>query len=116
MTHQTNNKWWQVLALAVVIGGGLSLLASSSPDGLEKVAQEQGFIDRAAQYLPGLMPDYRRPGVDHELLATSIAGIAGTLGVFTILFLIGSRLFVVRYPKITPVMEIEEAKMDSLKN
>lgn len=111
------NKWQSVLIAALCIGGGLSLLASSSPDGLEKVAEDQGFIDQAAQYLPGLMPDYRMPGIGDERLAASLAGIVGTLGVFGILFVFGRFVFAVPdQPKRTPVMEMEEAKMDSLKN
>ncbi len=105
------------MALAVVIGGGLSLLASSSPDGLEKVAQEQGFIDRSAQYLPGLMPDHQMPGIENERLATALSGIIGTLGVFGMLFLFGSRIFSIPdQSESTPVMEMEEAKIDSLKS
>lgn len=117
MNRQMNDKWWKVLALAVLIGGGLSLLASPSPDGLEKVARDQGFIDRAAQYLPGLMPDYQMPGIGDERLATSLAGIIGTLGVFGILFIFGRFVFAVPdQSKSAPVMEMEEAKTDSLKN
>lgn len=117
MNRRMKNEWWKVLALAVLIGGGLSLLASPSPDGLEKVAEDQGFIDRAAQHLPGLIPDYQLPGIDDERLATSLAGIIGTLGVFGILFLAGRFIFAIPdQSKSTPVMEMEEAKMDSLKN
>jgi hypothetical protein len=80
-------RWFTILALAVAIGLGtaFSPFASSSPDGLEKVAEEQGFRDRAQ---PGPVqddapvPDYAFPGIEDARLATAVAGFAGTLGVF----------------------------------
>ena len=80
-------RWFTVLALAVAIGLGtaFSPLASSSPDGLEKVAAQQGFLDRgrpAAVQAPA--PDYAFPGIEDAHLATALAGFAGTLVVFVL--------------------------------
>jgi hypothetical protein len=80
-------RWFTVLALAVAVGLGtaFSPLASSSPDGLEKVAEQQGFLDRgrpAAVHEQAPVPDYAFPGVEDARLATALAGFAGTLGVF----------------------------------
>jgi hypothetical protein len=80
-------RWFTILALAAAIGLGtaFSPFASSSPDGLEKVAEEQGFLDRgrlAAVQEEAPAPDYAFPGVGDARLATAIAGFAGTLGVF----------------------------------
>jgi len=57
-----------ILALAVAIGLGTaaSPFASSSPDGLERVAGDQGFLDRgrvAAVQERSPAPDYGVPGV-----------------------------------------------------
>jgi hypothetical protein len=80
-------RTFAVLALAVAVGVGTaaSPFASSSPDGLERVAAEQGFAD--AGRLHDLQDDapvahYAFPGVGNERLATGLAGFAGTLAVF----------------------------------
>jgi len=80
------NKY--ILAVAISVGGGLSIFASGFPDGLEKVAENKNFIDLAISYWPGFIPDYLMPGVTYERLATSIAGIIGVFSVFLILSLI----------------------------
>jgi hypothetical protein len=65
-----------LLALAVAL---LSPLASPYPDGLERVAETQGFSDRARPARCGLIPDYAMPGVDNPTAATLAAGLTGTL-------------------------------------
>jgi hypothetical protein len=80
-------RWFTVFALAVAIalGTAFSPFASGSPDGLEKVAQDKGFVDRgrlAAVQQEAPAPDYAFPGVDDPRVATALAGFAGTLGVF----------------------------------
>jgi cobalt/nickel transport system permease protein len=75
---------------AVWIGGGLlaivlavlSPIASSHPDGLEWVAEQQGFLNAAQGPLYNVMPDYVLPGVSNEALATILAGIIGVVLVF----------------------------------
>ena len=68
-----------LLALGVAIIA--SFFASSHPDGLEKVAEDLGFIERASD-TPGAMPDYLFPGITSEGFATAIAGIIGTIFTF----------------------------------
>ena len=49
------------ILVILIIAMALSLTASSFPDGLEKVAENLGFIDRATDLLPEgffLIPDY----------------------------------------------------------
>jgi hypothetical protein len=72
-----------ILALAVAVGlaAAASPYASSSPDGLEKVAGDRAFLDRAVQK-DSPAPDYAFPGVDDSRVATGLAGFAGTLVVF----------------------------------
>ena len=85
-------RWWVAglaLALAVAI---LSPLASSHPDGLERVAEDQGFIDAARDAPIEIIADYVFPGVANEALATILAGIVGTVLMFALLFCLGRLL------------------------
>ena len=75
--------------LVWIVGLGLALLlaiasplASAHPDGLEWVAEQQGFLEAAQGPLYEIIPDYVFPGVSNEALATILAGILGTLIVF----------------------------------
>ncbi len=75
-------RWvWGGLALAIVLAL-LSPLASPYPDGLERVAENLGFIERAQEPLYEAIPDYVFPGISNEALATIAAGIVGTLIVY----------------------------------
>ncbi|MBC7228263.1 MAG: energy-coupling factor ABC transporter permease [Thermoflexales bacterium] len=77
-------RWvWGGLALAVVLAL-LSPLASPHPDGLERVAEDLGFIERAQEPLYQVIPDYVFPGISNEALATIVAGVVGTLIVYGI--------------------------------
>lgn len=82
-----------VFAWAVFAGGVLSLFASSSPDGLEKVAEMQGFLEQGKQLFVAVIPDYMMPGIYNQELATSLAGIVGTSVVFVALILMGKYLY-----------------------
>jgi cobalt/nickel transport system permease protein len=69
----------------------VSPLASSSPDGLEKVAIDQGFDDTAEDHAlaEGPLADYGVEGVEDEGLSTGLAGIVGvaiTFGLGMIVF------------------------------
>ena len=79
-------KWWYgVLILALLIAIS-SPLASSSPDGLERVAEDRDFIDVALAPIFSIFPDYVIPGVTNEAMATILAGLLGTLILFGIGF------------------------------
>jgi cobalt/nickel transport protein len=78
------------LLIALVIGVFLSPFASSSPDGLERVAEDKGFIERALESsLPSIIPDYAFPGIESEKLATSLAGLVGVVLTFGVAVVIG---------------------------
>ena len=71
------------LALAIGLGAAFSPFASAAPDGLNKVAERQGFDARArSQRAP--IAGYAVPGVRDARLAKGLAGFAGTLGVFVL--------------------------------
>ena len=75
-------KWWLVALVVCLLVAVLSPLASSSPDGLERVAEDKGFIGRAQEAPFQLIADYVFPGVENEAVATILAGLVGTLVLF----------------------------------
>jgi hypothetical protein len=80
------SKWW-LISLAVCLAVAcLSPLASSSPDGLERVAENQGFIGLAGGAPFQVIADYVFPGIKNEALATILAGIIGTLILFGVAY------------------------------
>ena len=86
-------RTFTTLALAVAVGlaTGLSPYASSSPDGLERVAADTGFLgDGRLHTVQNHSPiaDYAFPGIADQRVATGVAGFVGTLGVFVIAFAI----------------------------
>ena len=56
-----------------------SPLASSSPDGLERVAEDKEFINKAEDAPYKVIADYAFPWVENEDVATVLAGIVGVL-------------------------------------
>ncbi len=78
---------WVWIGLLVALGLALlSPLASPYPDGLERVAEDHGFIERAQEAPYHLLPDYTFPGLGEGPLSTILAGLTGTL----LLFAVGS--------------------------
>lgn len=77
--------------IALVLAGFGSWYASGSPDGLERVATDQGFIETAKEHELAGSPfaDYAFSGVANERLATGLAGVAGVL----LTLVIGGALF-----------------------
>jgi hypothetical protein len=79
----------------IVAGLGIALLvtlfspfASSSPDGLERVAQDKGFSGVAESPPYRLISDYVFPWVGNKDLATVLSGIVGVLIVAAVVFAI----------------------------
>jgi cobalt/nickel transport protein len=75
----------------LAVGALLSLAASPSPDGLERVAEDKGFLERAVQtpLLRSPLPGYLFPGIADEKLATGLAGFLGTLILFALGYGVG---------------------------
>ena len=85
-------KWWHI-GLLIALGLALiSPLASSWPDGLERVAEEKGLINAARDAALRVVPDYVFPGVGNEALATILAGLVGTLLLFALTYGLGTLL------------------------
>lgn len=86
------------LLAALILAFFISPFASSSPDGLEKVAEDKGFLEKGevAPAINSPIPDYAWPGVNKESLATGLAGIFGTLIVFGAAYGIGTIVKIVK--------------------
>jgi cobalt/nickel transport protein len=84
-----------ILVVALVLAGVVSFYASGSPDGLERVAQDQGFSDTERDHATadGPLAGYSADDVDDERLS---GGLAGAIGVVVVLALAGGLALVVR--------------------
>ncbi|MEU9982039.1 energy-coupling factor ABC transporter permease [Streptomyces sp. NPDC050856] len=72
--------WFTGLGAALVLAGLVSYYASASPDGLEKVAADQGIDKKAEEHAAAGSPlaDYGVTGITDARLS---GGLAGTIGV-----------------------------------
>ncbi len=81
-----NKKWWLIALVFCLVLAAISPLASSSPDGLEKIAEDKGFINAAEEAPFEIVADYAFPGIENEAMATILAGWLGTLVLFAIVY------------------------------
>ena len=77
-----------ILAVSIIIAGFVSWFASTHPDGLERIAEDKGFIEKEEESSYKIFPDYSIPGIN-PLWSNGIAGIIGTLAVFGLVMLLG---------------------------
>jgi len=75
------------LIITAATVGLASLFASTSPDGLEKVATDLGFITTSQAAPFELFADYSIPGFD-GVAGTALAGVAGVLVVLLVIVLL----------------------------
>jgi hypothetical protein len=91
-THRNDRSraHWVLIALgliaAVVVAA--ALFASGDPDGLERVAEDTGFIGAGEDSPFSLIADYVFPGLDGPA-ATIVAGLIGVAVVFGVVWFIG---------------------------
>ena len=85
-----------ILAVSIIIAGFVSWFSSTHPDGLERVAEDKGFIEKAEESSYKIFPDYSIPGIN-PFWSNGIAGIIGTLAVFGLVMLLGK--FITRKKK-----------------
>ena len=85
--------------VSLLLAGVVSFYASSDPDGLEKVAEDIGFIETAKDhtYADGALADYGVKGIDNERASVGLAGVIGVIGTAVV----GGALFtfIARKPK-----------------
>lgn len=91
---RTRNRTLLLIGLLVSLGlaGIVSYYASSSPDGLERVADDEGFLSTATEHATAQWPlaDYSVAGIGNGRLA---GGLAGVIGVLIVLALAGGLFF-----------------------
>jgi hypothetical protein len=84
-----SRKWIAVIVVGLAIAAVVALfspLASSHPDGLEKVAEDKEFIDKAEDPSYEIFPDYTIPGIDNEEVTTILSGLIGIAIVAAVCF------------------------------
>ena len=79
-------RWWLTALVVCLAIASISPLASSSPDGLERVAEDKGFIGLGVEAPFEIIAEYVFPGIENEALATILAGWIGTLILFGMVY------------------------------
>lgn len=77
-----NRNWAILMAVGIGIAIFITLFspfASGSPDGLERVAEDNSFLDKGEDAPYEVIADYVFPGIENEAVATILAGIVGVL-------------------------------------
>jgi hypothetical protein len=91
--RMSGRRWWLVgLGIAVLVVIVLAPMASPDPDGLERVAEDTGFLGTARDALYSVLPDYTVPGLDDPVLTTIASGLVGVAVVFGVAVLLGRLL------------------------
>jgi len=80
------SKWWLISLVICLAVASFAPLASSSPDGLERVAEDKGFIGLGQEAPFQIIADYVFPGIENEAVATILAGLIGTLILFGVVY------------------------------
>lgn len=93
------------LAVAALLVLVVAPLASEEPDGLERVAIDQGFIDSAEDHALADSPlaDYGASGIEDEATGTRVSGLIGVLITFGVGAAIVGVFVVIRRKSATPV-------------
>lgn len=77
-------RWWIVGYLVAMAAVLIAPLASANPDGLERVAEDKGFIEKSEDAPYSVIADYVFPGVENEALSTMLAGWVGVTSIFVL--------------------------------
>ena len=78
-----------LISLFVVL---LSPFASANPDGLERVAEDLGFLNTAQSAPFEVLPDYTVPFLGETSLSTIVAGVVGVIVLLVLVFIAGRSL------------------------
>lgn len=89
---QKSSTWVAAGLVIALIVAFFSFTTSSDPDGLERVAKDQGFLETTFEPIYNLLPDYTIPFIENEMVSGIVAVIAGTLVVFGLAYLVGRLL------------------------
>ena len=75
-------RWWIAGYIIVLALAALTPLASSNPDGLERLAESQGFAESATEAPFSMLSGYLFPGIENETVAALLAGWIGVTAIF----------------------------------
>jgi cobalt/nickel transport protein len=92
MKRRLDGFIWIGLGISLMLALFLSPLASTSPDGLEKVAETKGFAEKGGSWKfwkHAPLSDYTIPWIKNEKVSTALSGLIGTLAIFFIALGIG---------------------------
>jgi hypothetical protein len=83
---------WAIVgvAIAAFVVVFLAPVASGDPDGLDRVAEDKGFIDQARDPVFELLPEYSIPGIENEWASVVLAGLIGLAIVFGVTVALGT--------------------------
>jgi cobalt/nickel transport system permease protein len=89
----TGGRGWIIAGVIVsLLAVFISPLASGNPDGLERVAEDLGFLETGIEAPFQILPDYTIPFLGDTAISTILAGVVGALVVLGLLILIGRNL------------------------
>ena len=92
-TAEKGGRGWIYIGVVVaLIAVLLSPLASASPDGLERVAENIGFLELGQSAPYQILPDYTIPFLGETALSTIVAGAVGALAVLGLIVVVGMGL------------------------
>ncbi|HDD54810.1 MAG TPA: cobalamin biosynthesis protein CbiM [Chloroflexi bacterium] len=92
-TTREGGRGWIVGSVLVTLAAVLiSPLASGSPDGLERVAENLGFLGSGQDAPYQILPDYTIPFLGETAVSTILAGVVGAVILMGLLILVGRNL------------------------
>lgn len=87
-------------AIALILGIFISPFASESPDGLERVAEDKGFMQKAEEakqaWKHSPIPDYKFPKIKSARVATGLSGLVGIIITVAVAVAVGLIPFAIR--------------------
>jgi cobalt/nickel transport system permease protein len=86
-------RGWIVVGVIVsLLAVLLSPFASADPDGLERVAENMGFLELGQSAPYQILPDYTIPFLGETALSTVVAGVVGALVLLGLMIVLGNML------------------------
>ncbi|RJP49967.1 MAG: cobalamin biosynthesis protein CbiM [Anaerolineaceae bacterium] len=91
-TEKGGRGWVFVGVIVALLAVLISPLASAFPDGLERVAENVGFLEMGQSAPYQILPDYTVPFLGETALSTIVAGAVGALVLLGLMIVIGNIL------------------------
>ena len=92
VTEKGGKGWVFVGVIVSLLAVLLSPLASADPDGLERVAENMGFLELGQSAPYQILPDYTIPFLGETALSTVVAGVVGALVLLGLMIVLGNML------------------------